>query len=674
MEWINELEKQNGHNNETFSFNDYMEIVENNPKGEVRTNSLYLKDMFDFYGQNEQGGFKFFEANWPDAPPVFGQQQTQQEIYQNLKNFIDEGFNNRFLLLVGPNGSAKTSLIHKIMKACEFYSQTDEGALYSFSWVFPVDNYVKGALGIGQNQKSRGLDSYANLEDKDISAILGSELKDHPLLLIPLKARQALLEKFLKDRPDQWESIRNSYLYNGDISKKNRMIYDALLKNYHGDYTEVLKHIRVERFYINRRYSVGSVTIGPQLHVDANLQQITMDKRLGSLPPSLQSLNLFNLNGEVVLANRGILEFSDLLKRPLDAFKYLLTTVESRTVNLKGILTELDILFIGTSNEVHLAAFRQHPDFASFKGRFKFLRVPYLLSYKDEEKIYAEQVKQLHNICHFSPHTVEYLSKFSVMTRLRPGKGGNLKNPKARDLVATLNPLEKANFLATQRVPDRIDSEGKQILRNHYKEIRQEFDGDTLYEGKFGVSPREVKQVIYEIAGRFKFVTVIELMDYLNEFITRKNEHDFLNIATQGDYNNPGKFIELLEQDYLDVFDNEVRESLGLVDERSYEDYLARYVLNINALLKNETIKNPITGKFEPADMYFIKEFENNISLKEGPEQFRSHMISTLGAYYLDNPNQDIVYSDVFSDLVDNLQDSFRQEQKKIIDVMVSPW
>lgn len=61
------------------------------------------------------------------------------------------------------------------------------------------------------------------------------------------------------------------------------MIYDALLKNYKGKHADVLKHIRVERFPISKRYSTAAVTIEPQIHVDARMQQITMDKRLQSL-------------------------------------------------------------------------------------------------------------------------------------------------------------------------------------------------------------------------------------------------------------------------------------------------------------------------------------------------------------------------------------------------------
>jgi hypothetical protein len=108
-------------------------------------------------------------------------------------------------------------------------------------------------------------------------------MKDHPILLIPLQLRQKLIEQYLAAHPKLLESIRKSYLYLGDLSKKNRMIFDALLKNYKGDVTEVLKHVKVERFTISLRYSNGAVTIEPQIHVDARMQQLPWI-RLQSLP------------------------------------------------------------------------------------------------------------------------------------------------------------------------------------------------------------------------------------------------------------------------------------------------------------------------------------------------------------------------------------------------------
>lgn len=670
MKWLDELSKDEHKADQILSFEEYMDIFTKSPRRECRTSAIYLKDMFDYFGKNEDGGFNLFQKVHQSSPAVQGQFKVQEDIYQNILNFIEEGYNNKFLLLVGPNGSSKSSLIKKIMLATEDYSLTDEGALYSFSWVFPIDKFSKGSLGLSKAAQDRDFTSYASLDDTDITAILPSELKDHPILLIPAHTRQKLIEESLADFPEILENVKKSYLYYGDMSKRNKMIFDALLKNYKGDFKEVYKHIRVERFNIDKRYSIGAATIEPQLHVDARLQQITMDKRLATLPPSLQSLNLFSMQGEVVLANRGILEYSDLLKRPLDTYKYLLMTMESKSINLHGILTELDIFFIGSSNEVHFAAFKQHPDFNSFKGRFNFSPVPYLLNYTQEVNIYDEQIYNIRDKTIFEPHAIEALSIWAVMTRLRAPLVKDFNDKKLGKIIESFTPMEKALFIGENIFPERLDTESKQILKQSKKLIEDEFLNDPLYEGKFGISPREIKQIIYELSVENSNITFIEIIDFLKHLSERKTQYDFLNISAQGDYHNPSRFIEMIENRYLEIFDNELRDSLGLVDDRSYEEYIRKYIVHVTALLKGDKIKNTLTGKSEPSDMFFIKEFENNISLKESADNFRSHIISRIGAYSLDNPGEQITYTVVFKDLVKKLQESFRKEQKKYIDII----
>lgn len=667
QDWINQASEQPDATLETLSFSDYMTIFEKNPKLESRPTFEYIRDMLNHYGVNADGSFKLFQMKHPDSPAVHGQIKVQQSLYQNLVNFSEEGFNNKFILLIGPNGSSKSSIVNKIIKGMEEYSETESGKLFSFSWIFPLDNYVKGSLGLNSTVRESQHGSYAYLEDKEISAIMPSELKDHPLLLVPKEHRQKLIEEALKGDTRLLASVRKSYLYRGDLSRRNRMIYDALLKNYKGKHAEVLKHIRVERFAISKRYSTAAVTIEPQIHVDARMQQITMDKRLQSLPPSLQSLNLFSLQGEAVLANRGVLEYSDLLKRPLDAYKYLLMTMETGSINLQGILTELDIFFIGTSNEIHLAAFKQHPDFNSFKGRFNFITVPYLLDVKHEEKIYAEQVDGIGDRSQFSPHALNALCFFAVLTRLRVCQTKNYNDKKLANIATNLNPLEKALYLAGVELPEKLDIESKQILKQGFEEIANEYVNDSLYEGKFGLSPRDVKHVIYKLSSLHKNVTFVEVLEYLQHLIQKKSEYDFLNMAPQADYHNPARFIDLIKEHNLNIFDRELRSALGLVDDRSYEDYIRRYIENINALNKGEKIKNTALGKYVDPDDFFIKEFEAAIGLKEDSKTYRSQLLSKLGAYSLDNRGKTLVYTDVFPDLVNSLQESFRSEQKKVI-------
>src|SRR5690606_9833656 len=356
--------------------------------------------------------------------------------------------------------------------------------------------------------------------------------------------------------------------------------------------------------------------------------------------------------GEAVLANRGVLEYSDLLKRPLDTYKYLLMTMETSTLNLQGILTELDIFFIGTSNEVHLAAFKQHPDFNSFKGRFNFVKVPYLLNFLEEEKIYIEQVEGLRDSSQFEPHALRSLCLFAVMTRLRASLAKNYEDKKLSEIVASLNPMEKARFYAEHEIPERFDSESRQILTQAWTEVWEEFESDNLYQGKFGLSPRDIKSIIYKLTSRYKVVSFVEVLEYLQRLITKKNDYDFLSMTPQADFHHPTRFIALIKDYCLDLVDEEVRASLGLIDERSYEDYIRRYILNVNALIKGEKIKNNITGKYEEGDDYFIKEFEHSIALKEDVTKFRSHLISKLGAYSLDNRGKSITYIDVFPELV----------------------
>ena len=668
MEWLKTASKKNVFDGDLLSFADYIKYLEKSPEKAIRPAHSYLLDMFNHSGKDKDGAFNIFKADHTDSPAVRGQQKCQDAIYQNLVNFQDEGKINRFVLLVGPNGSAKSSLVKKIMEGAENYSDEDEGKLYTFSWVFPIQNYVKGTLGLNSDNKGHELPTYAYLSDKEISAILPSELKDHPILLIPKKYRQEYIDKQLKKYPKLLETVRKSSIYDGDLSKRNKMIYEALLKNYKGDHTEVLKHIKVERFRISRRYSSGAVTIEPQLHVDARIQQITMDKRLQNLPPSLQSLNLYTLQGEAIMANRGILEFSDLLKRPLDAFKYLLTTMETNSLNLQGVLTLLDIFFIGTSNEVHMQAFKQHPDFNSFKGRFNFIKVPYLLDYVEEAKIYQQQVDTLSERIKFEPHSLECLSLYSVLTRLRAPNRDNYKEKKLADNVIKLNPLEKAFFLNDPgKLPEEFSLEVKQVFKQSHNEICSEFEIDNAYEGKFGISPRDLKKIIYKLSNKYNQITFIEILEYLEHMIKKVNEYDFLGIEPDRDFHNNAKFIEMLKAHFLNIFDEELRDSLGLVDNRSYEDYLRKYMEHIKSLIKGEKVKNNITGKFEEVDMYFVKEFEQSLKLNENSESFRSQLISRLGAYFLDHPKKQIVYTDVFSDITKKLQETFREEQKKTI-------
>src|SRR5690606_36357380 len=130
---------------------------------------------------------------------LVGQEQVQEEIVRTLSSFKREGLANRVLLLHGPNGSSKSTIASCLMAGLEDYSTKDEGALYRFHWVFPKKATMKGAIGFSGDKepiKAEGA-SYAHLNDDQIETKLVVEVRDHPLFLIPVHARQKLLHDLL---------------------------------------------------------------------------------------------------------------------------------------------------------------------------------------------------------------------------------------------------------------------------------------------------------------------------------------------------------------------------------------------------------------------------------------------------------------------------------------------
>src|SRR5262249_4355250 len=281
----------------------------------------------------------------------------------------------------------------------------------------------------------------------------------------------------------------------GKLSHKNQQVFEALLVASSGSLAEVLRHVQVERYFISRRYRLGAVTIGPELSVDAGERQITADRSLSALPTSLQATTLFEAFGELVEASGGVIEFSDLLKRPLDAFRYLQLTLETGEVNLPQQTVQTNVVMVGSANEVHLAAFREHPEFPSFRGRFEFLRAPYLRNYLDEQKIYDAQIVPFVTR-HVAPHATRVAAQFAVLSRMRHPEAKRYPESLA-PIVSSLTAVEKLELFATGNAPDRLDTDAQKILRAGIEVIYHESDSSVDFEGRIGVSPRECRTLLF---------------------------------------------------------------------------------------------------------------------------------------------------------------------------------
>jgi serine protein kinase len=654
-------------NQHLLSFDEFMKLVEQKPRAHLRGSAQFAADMLDQTGK-EGEAYRAFRTR------VVGQETVQQQIYNTLKAFARQGLNNRLILLHGPNGSAKSTMVSALMQGMEDYSHTADGAVYTFSWVFPVDRIVRGRLGIsGENdRKPSTLASYAYLGEEDIACIIPSELRDHPALLLPREARREFFKSL-----DLGQTFQiPTRLTDGGLSHRDQLIFQALLNNYQGDFSQVIRHIRVERFYLSRVYRSGLVTIEPQMHVDAHYQQLTMNRSLSQLPSSLQGINLFSITGDLTDSNRGMIDYNDLLKRPIDSYKYLLSACETGTVGVGQTIVHLDSVFIGSSNELQLDAFKEYPDFSSFKGRIELIKVPYLLKMGQEEQVYTPILKNIAGEKPVTPHTAWAVAFWGVLTRLKKPHRERYGSELA-PTIDKLTPIDKLKLYDTGEVPERFSNDERKLLRANLNRLQEEYYNVPYYEGRTGASARELKSILIDAAQSpdFKTLSPLAIANELRKFVKRTSEYEFLRQDPVEGYHNHEGFIETMLGEYAVMVDREVRECLGLYDTKQWMDFMKKYITHLSSLLKKEKIKNSITGGYEDPDQALLNEFESIVGAPDettAKDQYRQNLIQQIGAWVLDHPKEPMDYFKVFPEMKLRLEKHFYESQKSLLQKMNS--
>lgn len=674
------------------SFSEWFELLATEPHVHARNSAQYVRSALEYFGREQvripegvTSRFRLFDRGFDDGPRLVGQERAQSELYEALDGFCRLGRIDSLILLHGPNGSAKSTLLECLQAGLEAYSRTEEGVLYRFAWVFPTREQTGGGIGFGSPQlrDALGEESYARLDSDGIEARLTDENKDHPIYLIPVPARQRLLRELFAEDED---FVVSYTIRNGELSARNRKIFDALLNAYQGDLDKVYQHVQVERLYLSRTYRSGLVDVEPKQTVDARSFAVTGDRAFAHLPPSVAGQVLYGTQGDLVDAQRGVLNFSDLLKRPYEHYKYLLSATETARVVLDHLLLGLDMVFTGSANDINLLAFRagRSAEYQSFRARLNLISVPYLLDYRVERKIYQEQVGDLLRGVHIAPHVPRILALWGVMTRLRHPDPKKYPD-KIRKPLERLAPLEKADLYAYGRVPKGLSSdEAKELLaavpdmyaeRFGHAVVNAEGADHLLgdYEGSFGASVRDLKNVLLAAASDLpegsRSVTVPRVFKELRRYLADVNNHRWMRLEPAGAFHKltgEGSITEQSFTRWLDLSDWEVREALGLVDEERYLELFRKYIVHASHSVKGERIFDELTGQLTDPDEKFMTELEKSMDPNAG-ENFREDILARVGAWALSHPNEDPLYEEIFADYFSRMREDYYRQQKDTV-------
>lgn len=558
------------------SLSEWKELVGYRPRL-LRSAPQYVKDALEYYGitRDTKLGRRrtFLKALQLSEKPdehLLGHGQVQSRIYDILTTLCRD--NTKMILLVGPNGSAKSTIWNAFAYALEDYSKTPEGARYTIEWVFPHDdNYGKK---VGFAKEFGPLDeniTFAFMDDEKLDKV-ASDIADCPAWLYERASRQ----KYFSKSPAK-------YVMENQLSPKSHMILQELINVYKTkkkmlteyDPDEVLKmverHIRIRRVNVSKTYQDGIAVIDPgnnPLYLTQK-QKYPYGLPRRRTPYLLKNLELPEIFGPLSKASNGLMIMEDSLEGILQFVGQYFN--DKRKLNIDGERFTFDIMLVGSINPEKFNLLRQDPEYNRFRTRLEIINVPYLLDYEEETRIYATKMNDLRSFYHIAPHTEELFGLFCVMARLEePMQNrqytGYEQSPefmKLKDKIKKFSLLDKAKIYSLGRLPDylisqhQFNQEEQNTLERHIDLLYDEYSD---VEGRtFSFSYREVDALIDRamLDAPHGFLSPISLMKKLNDVIRHeKDDYPFLR-DTKKDFQ---QLLQLLDDEYFRIINWEMRD------------------------------------------------------------------------------------------------------------------
>jgi serine protein kinase len=536
------------------TFRDYFELVTQNPNvsklSHARICDMILAagvDKVNEGSRDEIVKYNFF------SDELFGIERPISKIVEYFKSAGQRlEVRKRILLLMGPVGGGKSTIVTMLKRGLERWSRTSDGAVY---------------------------------------AIKDCPMHEEPLHLIPPELRA--------------EIERHYRIYiEGELCPQCRYNLEHV---YHGRHEDVLIH----RIVFSEKDRIGIGTFAPSDPKSQDITELTGSIDLSTIGEiGVESdPRAYRFDGELNIANRGLMEFVEMLKVD-EKFLYSLLTL-SQEQNIKTgrfALIYADEAILSHTNENEYAAFVANRKSEALQDRIIMIRVPYNLKVSQEERIYDKLLKQsnaLRNI-HIAPNTLKIAAMFAVMTRLEEPKKANI------DIVKKM------------KLYDGEDVEG--FKSKDVKELQE----DTVREGMDGISPR---YIINRLSGALvkDNITCINPIDALRAVKDGFEQHTGISGDLRERYQN---LVSVARREYDDVAKNEVQRAFVYSFEEMAKTLCDNYLDNVEAYCNKDKLKDAITEEEIEPDEKLMRSIEEQIGVSEnGKNTFRQEILIRISSH-----------------------------------------
>jgi serine protein kinase len=574
------------------SFEEYLNIVVEHP--EV-TRSAYqrLYDMILSHGTEEVYEnkekvirFKFFTdfaARHSDA--IYGLDRSLMQLVNTFKSAAKGyGTERRVLLLHGPVGSSKSTIARLLKKGLEEYSKTDAGMLFTFAW--------------------KTDDGWARCP-----------MHEEPLHLVPHELRPTLLARINQRHTGDGAEV----VIRGELCPFCRQMMNERMLKHDGDWHQVLEEIKVYRVILSEQDRVGIGTFQPKDEKNQDSTELTGDINYRKIAEfgSESDPRAFNFDGELNIANRGLVEFIEVLKLDV-AFLYDLlgASQEHKIKPKKFAQTDIDEVILGHTNEPEYRRLQNNEFMEALRDRTVKIDVPYVTRLREEIKIYEKDFNpQRVKGKHIAPHTIEIAAMWAVLTRLVQPKHANL----------TL--LQKLKLYNGKTLPG--------FTEDNVVELKRE----AVAEGMHGISPRYIQDKISNALVAHPEENCVNPFMVLHELEAGLRHHSL--ITSQEQLQHFKELLAVVKEEYEDIVKNEVQRAIA-ADEDALTRLCSNYIDNVKAYTQREKVRNRYTGNYEEPDERLMRSVEEKIDIPEGrKDDFRREIMNYIGALAIDGKKFD---------------------------------
>ena len=440
----------------------------------------------------------------------------------------------------------------------------------------------------------RGLEEYCYTEPGALYGIRGCPVHESPLHLVPHSLRPSFREAYGLD-------------ISGEVCPHCRA---RLEEQYHGDFMQM----PIERIFISEAGRIGIGTYAPHDPNTADLADLVGSVDLSKVAEygDEGDPRAWSWSGAVYAASRGMLEMIEILKVKREFLYLLLTLTQEKNVKVSRFpLIYLDETILAHTNLAEFRKFLQESENEALLDRMVIVQVPYTLNYKDEARIYKKLISSAapaFREVHLDPHVLHAAAVFAILTRLHEGE------EKEAELI--------------KKIRVNADEEVDGVTRSEAEKVKRRLPD----EGLAGVSPRFVVNALSNaiIQSNAKSLTTMDVLLALKDGIEndaridpRKKRKwvDYLVLARKHFYNRWVK--------------EDVHKALFVSFEQEAQDLLDKYLDEVEAMLDNRQIKDPITSEERKPDERFLRAVEEKIHISDsGKQSFRQEVVrKAMGAY-----------------------------------------